>query len=148
MISWRNIVFNDEQYLQVQRTAMGTRMAPSYANLFMAKLEQDLLARTTTRPLLWMRFIDDIFAVWKDGQESLEVFLHEINTYHPTIKFTAEQSTDRVSFLDTTVILEGDTLVTDLYTKPTDTHHINTSHQRAATHGTVLPPSLTARVSG
>ena len=32
-----NFSFNEEHYLQVQGTAMGTRMAPSYANLFMAK---------------------------------------------------------------------------------------------------------------
>ena len=34
-------VFGDQHYLQVHDTAMGTRMAPSYANLFMARLEQD-----------------------------------------------------------------------------------------------------------
>ena len=43
-------------------------------------------------------------------------------TDHTTIKFTAETSTERVTFLDTTVILENDMLHTDLYTKPTDTH--------------------------
>ena len=39
-----NFSFNKEHYLQVQGTAMKTRMALAYANLFMAKLEEDLLA--------------------------------------------------------------------------------------------------------
>ena len=36
--------YQDKHYLQVHGTAMGTRMAPSYANLFMACLEEKLLA--------------------------------------------------------------------------------------------------------
>ena len=101
---------------------MGTRMAPSYANLFMAKLEEDLLAWTSARPHTWWRYIDDIFAIWEHGRESLMTFLDQINSFHPSIKFTAETSTQQVSFLDTTVILEGNNIHTDLYTKPTDTH--------------------------
>jgi len=101
---------------------MGTRMAPSYANLFMAELETNLLTWTTHQPYVWWRFIDDIFAIWKHGRETLKQFLQEINLFHPTIKFTAECSEDRVNFLDTTVILDGTTIHTDLYTKPTDTH--------------------------
>ena len=34
-------VFGEQHYLQVHGTAMGTRMAPSYANLFMAQLERN-----------------------------------------------------------------------------------------------------------
>ena len=103
-------------------TGLLTRMAPSYANIFMGELEKHLLQNTVNRPSIWWRYIDDIFAVWNDGEEQLQHFLHEINTFHPTIKFTAEWSREKVSFLDTTVILDGTILHTDLYTKPTDTH--------------------------
>ena len=34
--------FADKMYHQVQGTAMGTKMAPSYANIFMAELEEQL----------------------------------------------------------------------------------------------------------
>ncbi len=117
-----NFAFNGEHYLQTQGTAMGTRMAPSYANIFMADLEEALLAWTATRPILWWRYIDDVFAIWTGGQDELESFLKQINIFHQTIKFTAEWSTTQVSFLDTTVILDGETTQTDLFTKPTDTH--------------------------
>ena len=88
-----NFSFNEEHYLQIQGTAMGTRMAPSYANLFMAKLEQDL-----ARPHTWWRYIDDIFAIWQHGRESLTTFLEQINSFHPSIKFTAETSTQQVEY--------------------------------------------------
>ena len=118
ILKLNNFSSNEEHYLKVQGTAMGTRMAPSYANLFMAKLEEDLLTWTSARPHTWWRYIDDIFAIWEHGRESLMTFLDQINSFHPSIKFTAETSTQEVSFLDTTVILD---IYTDLYTKPTDT---------------------------
>ena len=39
-------------------------------------------------------YIDDVFAIWDKGQDELENFLQQINTFHNTIKFTAEGSTD------------------------------------------------------
>jgi hypothetical protein len=43
--------FADKMFHQVQGTAMGTKMAPSYANLFMAELEEKLLENYhTARP--------------------------------------------------------------------------------------------------
>ena len=101
---------------------MGTRMAPSYTNLFVAKLEKNLMATNSTKPKVWWRYIDDIFTNWEHGQESLKLFLQQINLFHTTIKFTAETSTEHVTFLDTMLMLENDILHTDLYTKPTDTH--------------------------
>ena len=38
--SLRLIDINNKYYLQIQGTAMGTKMAPAYANLFMGKLEE------------------------------------------------------------------------------------------------------------
>ena len=52
--------FADKMYHQIQGTAMGTKMAPSYANIFMAQLEERLLANYPIKPLLWKRYIDDI----------------------------------------------------------------------------------------
>ena len=101
---------------------MGTRMAPSYANIFMGKLECDLLHRTRQELTIWWRYIEDISAVWAHDKESLQVFLNELNSFHPMIKFTAEWSRESVTFLDTKVIRDGNCLATDLYTKPTDTH--------------------------
>ena len=60
--------------------------------------------------------------IWQHGEEKLKEFLKILNSCHPTIKFTAEYSLDKVNFLDVEVIRSGNKLLTDLYIKPTDTH--------------------------
>ena len=63
-------LFNENHYLQVHGTAMDTRMAPSYANLFMGKLECKFLLTLHLKPRVWWRFIDDIFAIWTHGENN------------------------------------------------------------------------------
>ena len=52
----------------------------------------------------------------------MKSFLEHINAAHPTIKFTADYSTEKVNFLDVQVIKKQDKLVTDLFVKSTDSH--------------------------
>ena len=101
---------------------MGTKMAPAYANIFMSRLEGQLLKSVALRPFSWLRFIDDIGMKWSHGRETLTAFLDKANNFHPSIKFTDEISTEKHVFLDTKSSLVGDTISVDLYTKPTDTH--------------------------
>ena len=75
---------------------MGTRMAPSYANLFMENLEKDL-----TVPNQKSGYIDNIFTIWEHCQESLKLLQQQINLFHTTIKFMAGMSTEHVTFLGT-----------------------------------------------
>ena len=101
------------------------RMAPSYANLFTGTLERDLLNYNTNTPSIKWRCIDDIFSIWPHSERNLQIFLNELNSFHVTIKFTAEGSGETVTFLDTRVIYNDVPLMTDLYTKPTDTHQVS-----------------------
>ena len=55
--------FNGDHYLQVGGTAMGTALAPNYANIFMDMFETRALENYPLKPLLWIRFIDDSFMV-------------------------------------------------------------------------------------
>ena len=84
--------FNEHHFAQVKGTAMGTRMAPAYAGLFMARLEEDFLSaqdEETHRSLvLWKRFIDDIVAVWRGGMDSLLQFLDRLDNSDTDIKYT------------------------------------------------------------
>jgi len=119
-----NFDFNDKHYLQVGGTAMGTKVAPSFANIFMAQFEETHVYNYHTQPLIWLRYIDDIFMVWDQGKDSLDDFLDHLNSCHSTIKFTSEISTEKIHFLDTTVHIDQDrTIYTDLYCKPTDSHN-------------------------
>ena len=60
-------IFNGAYYLQLQGTAMATRKAPSYANLFMGKFEQQFLWTQNKLPLVWWRYIDGVFTIWTQG---------------------------------------------------------------------------------
>ena len=66
---------------------MGTKMAPSYANIFMESLERLFLDSEPLQPTIWKRYIDDILCVQSGSRESLETFLHRLNSCHPTINF-------------------------------------------------------------
>ena len=99
--------FADSMYHQIQGTAMGTKMAPAYANIFLAELEEKLLENYPTKPILWKRYIDDVLCIWPGKQEDLDTFIKYLNRSHPTIKFTYESSTTSVDFLDIT-IYKGD----------------------------------------
>ena len=101
---------------------MGTKMAPPYAILFMAALEESFLEKCENKPAVWWRYIDDIFMIWPHGEEKLVQFLRELNSFHETIKFTSETSRETVNFLDVQVSIHGGKMKTDLYVKPTDTH--------------------------
>ena len=99
--------FADSMYHQIQGTAIGTKMASAYANIFMEELEEKLLENYPTKPILWKRYIDDVLCIWPGKQEDLDTFIQYLNRSHPTIKFTYESSPTSVDFLDIT-IYKGD----------------------------------------
>ena len=126
--------FKDDIYLQKQGTAMGTRMAPSYAIIYMAEVEENLLARAILKPELWKRFIDDIFFIWKHGEESLKRFVQYLNDSNEAIQFTVNYSNFSVPFLDVKVFKgENGKLETTLFIKDTDACqylHYHSTHPR------------------
>ena len=123
VLTMNNFQFNYKNYLQINGTAMGTRVAPTYANLFMSEFETKHVYTYPKQPLLWLRYIDDVFMPWQHGLEELEKFHNHLNTAQEGITFTLEWSRVKVPFLDTTVLYSPEIgLYTDLYTKPTDTH--------------------------
>lgn len=73
---------------QIHGTAMGTSVAPPYANLFLSKLEGDVSSASVVKPLYYKRFIDDGFVIWPvvrswlgpSSRPDLEAFLHLWNT--------------------------------------------------------------------
>ena len=88
----------------------------------MSKFEQDHVYTYHLQPILWKRFIDDIFLIWTHGVESLKEFIIHLNTVHPTLKFTSATSPTEIAFLDLIIYSTDDKLCTKLYTKDTDRH--------------------------
>ena len=105
-----------------QETAIGTKFPPFYACIFMDELETRFLESQSLQPLVWFRYIDDIFFIWTHGKDKLKKFLDDLNSFGDSIKFTHESSKESVALLDC--------LTTDLCFKGTDRHeyHFNSSH--------------------
>ena len=101
---------------------MGSKCAPSVACTYMGEFERNHIYNipdNQPQPLIWLRFIDDIFSLWTHGLEQLEIFNTWLNSCHPNLKFMYTHSDTSVDFLDTTVRLVDNRLTTDLFIKPT-----------------------------
>ena len=118
--------FDDQLWYQEIGTAMGTKVAPTYACLFMGWLESLILDNWTVKyptypkPYLWRRYIDDIIFIWKGEVNELEEFITHINNQHTHIKFTAtyNQDTRSIPFLNMMITINEDGYFeTDLYKK-------------------------------
>jgi hypothetical protein len=89
VLSQNHFEFNGDYFTQKRGVAMGTKMGPSYANLFMGYVEKKFLEQySDTKPNLLKRYIDDIFGTTTMTKNELLNFIEEFNSFNPAIKFT------------------------------------------------------------
>ena len=135
--------FHEELWRQEIGCAMGTKPAPSYADIFMAKKIDNRIiylaqayGTNTTNPLtMFKRFLDDIFSIFKGSTKDLHKLFDEMNEMHESIKFTMNHSSPpteseenrcqcemqpSIPFLDVLCSIQDGKIVTDLYRKETD----------------------------
>ena len=80
ILTMNNFSFNDNHYLQIRGTAVGTNMAPSYANLFPGYCEANgAFENVSFQPHTWLRYIDDIFMIWAEGLDNLKLFFDQLS---------------------------------------------------------------------
>ena len=140
--------FSDKVYQQISGTAIGTKFAPPYACIFIDQVESKFIQTQKFQPLVWFRYIDDIFFIWTHGENSLKSFMMEFNNFNPNIKFTYEFSEASINFLDLNIKLSNGKLQTSLYVNHTDRHqylHFQSSHPKHTKRSVVY--SKTPRVS-
>ena len=83
---------------------MGTKRAVAFSVIFKADREKWQPMASPYKPLVWKRFVDDIFSLWDISTKEVYKFVDFVNTCHPTnIKFTCEISSECTVFLDTEV---------------------------------------------
>ena len=162
-----NFLFNDVYYNQLDGTAMGTTVAPAYACLVIAYLEEnklfpDILPKYfTTDQCKWLqqnykRYMDDGFVPLSNSIQ-IEVFLKCLNSLHPMITYTYEKATfitsnkkqvQALNFLDINVTLdENNNISTDVYYKPTNAHeylHYDSNHPEHTKNN--IPYNLAKRI--
>ena len=118
--------FNGQVKHQILGTAIGTKFAHTYdACIFMDEIETNFLKTQEFHPLVWFRYIEDVFIIWTHGPDKLLKFMTSIQ------KFTYESNKENITFLDLNVSLSWNKLTTDLHTKSTDKHqyfHYTSAH--------------------
>jgi hypothetical protein len=122
VLTKNNFTFNGKHFLQLIGTAIGTKSAPGVANHYLDWFEKMFLYTYALQPFMYVRYIDDCFFIWHHSRDELQRFVEHLNEQVPTIKFTVEVSEKEISFLDVKIKKAGDRLITDLFTKATDSH--------------------------
>ena len=118
-------MFQNDFYLQKKGVAMGSNMSCNFASLYVGYLEKTKILNSVVNPffpnlLVYRRYVDDIFCLFKGSADLLHGFCNFLNSASEHLRFTVNFDLHKVSFLDTWIIRKDDMLYTDLYTKPTD----------------------------
>uniref|UniRef100_A0A803JJ24 Reverse transcriptase domain-containing protein n=1 Tax=Xenopus tropicalis TaxID=8364 RepID=A0A803JJ24_XENTR len=116
-------------YLQKTGTAMGSNVAPSYANLYMNFFELEFIYPVySTQLLLYCRYIDDIFILWRGDHIGVESFVASLNALSTPVKFTLNYAKDTIDFLDVRIYRTSTGVGTTLYRKETDRNTLLHAH--------------------
>ena len=115
--------FAGNYYKQINGVAMGTKMGPSYANLFVGYVEYHFFNQYDgPKPDLHGRYIDDCIGAISSSREELNRFITSVNSFYPALKYSWEISETSLAFLDIKVSISGNGLCTSVHYKPTDSH--------------------------
>ncbi len=117
--------YNGITYKQICGTAMGSNVAPAFANLYLIFHELSLKSPKYDKfPSFYLRYIDDVFFVWEHSLADLLVFQNSLESTSG-LKYNFTSDTSSVIFLDLR-IFKGfsfrthNTLDWKSYNKPTD----------------------------
>ena len=86
---------------------MGTKMGPSYVNLFVGYIEHQFFKQYDgPKPDFYGRYIDDCIDAISSSREELNRFITSVNSFHPALKYTWEISETSLAFLGIKVYLQ------------------------------------------
>ena len=138
--------FDNNIYLGSDGLIMGNPLSPLLAEIFMNSLEEHVSKNPLFKQFIyWYRYVDDILTCFTGTDRQLSQFLTLLNNFHPNIKFTIEEETNRsINFLDLTITNQNGSHMFSIYHKPsyTDTIIPNSSchphsHKLAAFHSMI-----------
>ena len=90
--------FNKEYFIQTSGTDIWIKLALHYAYLFLFKFSIYLLDQYPIKPSTWLRYIYNIFTIWKESEDEPNDFLAYSNTVNPAIQLTHAYSFESVIF--------------------------------------------------
>ena len=148
--------FDGNLYKHLQKTTMGTKMAPKYATLVMGYLEKQLYGKYETTyggvnkegvMKKFKRFLDECFFPWNDNEDKLNGYHSLLNSLRKKIKFTVEKGDKELPFLDVLLYKKGTRQHTNMFYKEIDAHqylYFKSSHPKHIKQS--IPYSLERRI--
>ena len=107
---------------------MGLSCSPSLANIFLIKFDHLATHGFKIKPILFFRYLDDIFSLFRGTPLELEEYRSFLNSLIPGISLTFTESLYSVDFLDITIFKytsrNRTTLQTKIFFKETDSHQL------------------------
>ena len=101
-------MYKNKFYEQHDGVSLDYPLGLAIANFFLAHMENKLLnSNLDFLPNLYLRYADDIFAVFYDDTSCSE-FVDLLNFQHQSIKFTVESDSETIPFLDVEIKLNID----------------------------------------
>ena len=92
--------FDEKVFRQKLGTAIGTKFAPGFANIFMGYWEEKFIGLCDLKPWVWWRFLDDVLMIWLHSERELKIFLDRLNTFHNTSGILYTYLNSRICILD------------------------------------------------
>lgn len=115
--------FNGKLFLQKTGTAMGSRFAPSFANLYMGDFESEFIYQNLKwkdQIIYYKRYIDDLVFVWKGNNITFNDFTASLNNNNWGLTFSGECNNNTLNYLDITLYIDNNKVCTKNYFKQVD----------------------------
>ena len=115
--------FGDTYWKQTDGTAMGAPPAPAYATVYYAIHEIELTQKFGRFLKFYRRYIDDAIAIWQsspdEGEDILqwELFKTAMDNFG-SLTWKVESRSTAVNFMDLSISIKNNRLVTKIYEKP------------------------------
>ena len=86
----------------------------------MEEFEKKAIEEAEFKPKIWIRYVDDVLALWQHGEEKLDEFLAHLNRQNTAIQFTMEkEDRNELAFLDVKIMKSGANLSFKVHRKAT-----------------------------
>jgi hypothetical protein len=133
--------FQEKSFHQIRGLPMGKAWAPVVACIYMEEWECSLWKLLGFEPVMYVRYIDDIFAVFRCRADA-EKFIAAANVHDINIRLSDTSIGRSVHFLDLHISLSTlNRIETSLYRKESDLivllHHCS-AHQSSIKYGVIL----------
>ena len=72
----------------------------SFVNIFMAYIETQSLSKIVFKPIVWKRYMDDIFSLWDISKPGIVAFFEQANLHYPGLLLNSPPKFTETMFLD------------------------------------------------